>query len=447
MVPIWVLWPTSLCYQIHGDGSGRIGVAMKELITNATLLTLSGTDEPRTGEGMRSIGLVRDGAVFMEEGLIRSVGLSDLVLRDPDAKKARIHNAQGRIVMPGFIDCHTHPVFGEARLKDFGLRTSGKSYQEIAAQGGGIVSSIRSTRGATESELTQQLLAQTYRFIECGTTTVETKTGYGLDKDSELKALRAIKHVAAGSPLELVPTFLGAHAIPPEYQGRPGEYIDMLIKDVLPVVVKENLAKFVDAFCEKGFFSEFECRKFLKAGADAGLGVRIHAEQLTRSGGASLAAELKAASADHLDHADEGDLIKLREAGVIAALVPGSNHFLGHKEYPDARKIIDAGVPAALATDFNPGTCPCWNMQEVISIACTRMKMSVEEAIVATTINAAHALGLGKTQGSLENGKKADVIVLDCEDYRELAYWFGSNCVAMVFKEGKLVHSERNLFA
>ncbi|PCI40650.1 MAG: imidazolonepropionase [Elusimicrobia bacterium] len=412
---------------------------MKQLITNATLLTLAGDHEPRTKGGMRSVGLIRNGAVFMDKGLIQLVGLADTVLRDPEVKKGQIHDAGGRIVMPGFVDCHTHPVFGEARLKDFGLRTSGKSYQEIAAQGGGIVSSIRSTRGATESELTQRLLDQSSRFTECGTTTIEAKTGYGLDKDSELKALRAIKHVAAGSPLEFVPTFLGAHAIPPEYQGRPGEYVDMLIKDVLPVVVQEGLAKFVDAFCEKGFFSQFECRKFLKAGADAGLGVRIHAEQLTRSRGASLAAELKAASADHLDHADAVDLVKLREAGVIAALVPGSNHFLGHRDYPDARKIIDAGVPVALATDFNPGTCPCWNMQEVISIATTQMGMTVEEAIIASTINGAHALGLGKTHGSLEKGKQADVIILDCSDYRELAYWFGSNIVSKVFKKGKLL--------
>ncbi len=420
---------------------------MKELITNATLLTLSGPNEPRMGEGMRSLGLMKDGAVFMEDGLIRSVGFKDVVMRDPDAKKALIYDAGGRIAMPGFVDCHTHPVFGEARLKDFGLRTSGKTYQEIAAQGGGILSSIRSTRGATEKELTQRLLDQTSRFIECGTTTVETKSGYGLDKDSELKALRAIKHVAAGSPLELIPTFLGAHAIPPEYKGRSGEYIEMLIKEVLPVVVKEGLARFVDAFCEKGFFSEFECRKFLKAGADAGLGVRIHAEQLTRSGGASLAAELKAASADHLDHVDEQDIVKLREAGVIAALVPGSNHFLGHKDYPDARRIIDAGVPAALASDFNPGTCPCWNMQEIISIACTRMKMTVEEAIVASTLNGAHALGLGRTHGSLENGKQADVLILDCTDYRELAYYFGANQVSAVFKRGSLVHGARKVFA
>jgi imidazolonepropionase len=416
---------------------------MKQLITNATLLTLSGPDEPRAAEQMRSIGLIRDGAVFMEDGLIRSVGLSDVVLRDPDARKARIHDAEGRVVMPGFVDCHTHPVFGEARLKDFGLRTSGKTYQEIAAEGGGIVSSIRSTRGATESELTQRLLEQSYRFLESGTTTVEAKSGYGLDKDSELKALRAIKHVAAGSPLEFVPTFLGAHAIPPEYRGRPAEFVDMLIKEVLPVVVREDLARYVDAFCENGFFTSFDCRRFLEAGASAGLGVRIHAEQLTRSGGAALAADLKAASADHLDHADETDLAKLREAGVVAALVPGSNHFLGHADYPDARKIIDAGVPAALATDFNPGTCPCWNMQEVISIATTRMKMSVEEAIAASTINAAHALGLSKTVGSLENGKQADVIVLSCRDYRELAYWFGANQVDLVFKKGKLVYDAK----
>lgn len=283
------------------------------------------------------------------------------------------------------------------------------------------------------------LLAAARRFLECGTTTIEAKTGYGLDKDSELKALRVIRHVSAGTPLEIVPTFLGAHAVPPEYAGRSGEYLDMLIRDVLPVVREQKLARFVDAFCEKGYFAAEESERFLSAGARAGLGVKVHAEQLSRSGGALLAGRLKAVSADHLDNAADDDLGVLREAGTIACLVPGSNHFLGQGAYPPARRILDAGVPVALATDFNPGTCPCWNMQEVISLAAFRMKMTPEEALSAATINGAYAVGLGKTHGSLEPGKSADILVLDCEDYREIPYWFGANLVRSVYKGGKLV--------
>ncbi|MFH1725680.1 MAG: imidazolonepropionase [Elusimicrobiota bacterium] len=420
---------------------------MKHLITNATLLTLSGPDVPRAGKDANRVGLIRNGALLLAEGRIAAVGLMDLVMQHPDARKGRVYDAGGRVVMPGFVDSHAHPVFASPRLKDFVLRSQGKSYQEIAAEGGGILSSIRDVRGTTERELSLKLLERTQRFVECGTTTLEAKTGYGQDKDSELKALRAIKHVAAGSPLELVPTFLGAHAIPPEYQGKPGDYIDMLCAEVLPVVAEEGLARFVDAFCERGYFTARECERFLGAGKDAGLSVKIHAEQLSRSGGAGVAARLKAVSADHLDHVDDNDLARLKESGTVAGLVPGSNHFLGLKEYPPARRILDAGLPVALATDFNPGSCPCWNMAEILSIATVRMRMTPEEAITAATINGAHALGLGKTHGSLEVGKEGDAIVLDCADYRELPYWFGANLVAAVFKRGTLVHSAVELRA
>jgi len=418
---------------------------MKNLITNAALLTFAGSDAPRAGAEMGSLGLVRNGALLMDGETIAAVGLKDVVMKHPDARKGRIFDAAGRVVMPGFVDSHTHPVFGAARLKDFGLRARGKGYEEIAAQGGGIVSSINAVRGATEAELTERLLDQTQRFLECGTTTIEAKTGYGLDKDSELKALRAIKHVAAGGRLEIVPTFLGAHAVPPEYEGRPSEYVAMLLRDVLPVVVEEGLARYADAFCERGYFSAEDAETFLKACAEAGLGVKVHAEQLSHWGGTRVAARLKAVSADHLDHVDDGDLALMKDAGVIASLVPGSNQFLGMKDFPPARKIIDAGVPVALATDFNPGSCPCWNMQEILSIACTRMGMTPEEALTAATINGAYAAGLGKTHGSLETGKSADVVVMECEDPVELSYWFGANLAGMVFKKGRLVHSVSEL--
>lgn len=376
----------------------------------------------------------------MGEGKILAVGPQDFVLREPGAKEAFRLDARGRVVVPGFVDSHTHPVFAEARLKDFALRTRGKSYEEIAAEGGGIVSSIHAVRGASEEELTRGLAARAKKFLECGTTTIEAKSGYGLDKASELKSLRAIKHVRAGSPLEIVPTFLGAHAVPAEYRGRAEDYVDMLLRDVLPAVAQEGLAEYADAFCEKGYFTRELTERFLLACSKAGLGVRVHAEQLSRSGGAVAAARLGAASADHLDYAEDGDLALLKAAGTIAALLPGSNHFIGLKDYPPARRILDAGLPVALATDYNPGSCPCWNMQEIISLACTRMGMTPEEAITAATINGAYALGRGRTHGSLESGKAADAVVMDCEDYRELAYWFGANLAAVVYKGGRLVY-------
>jgi imidazolonepropionase len=394
---------------------------------------------------MSSLAVVRKGAILMGEGKILAVGPEAAVMSRNDARTALRFNADDRVVMPGFVDSHTHPVFGASRLKDFDLRLRGKSYEEIAAEGGGIVSSIKAMRGTTEEDLTRDLSKRAKSFIECGTTTIEAKTGYGLDKNSELKALRVIKHVNAGSPLEIVATFLGAHAIPPEYQGKPSDYITMLCNEVLPVVAEEKLASYVDAFCERGYFSPALTERFLKAGADAGLGVKIHAEQLSRSGGAQVAVKLAATTADHLDHASDDDLAQLKAAGVIASLVPGSNHFIGVKDFPPARRIVDAGLAVALATDYNPGSCPCWNMQEIISIAATQMKMTPEEAICASTINGAYAVGLGRTHGSLENDKVADVVVMECRDYREIAYWFGANLTAAVYKKGNLVFKRQGL--
>ncbi|HVE11964.1 MAG TPA: imidazolonepropionase [Elusimicrobiota bacterium] len=413
---------------------------MKHLLVNAQVLTLAGPDAPRAGKEMSALGVTRDGAVLISNGLVAAAGFKEIVLRHPDASKARLMDMGGRVVLPGFVDAHTHPVFAEPRLKDFESRLKGKTYAQIKEEGGGIVSSVNALRGATQAALAERLRRQSQRFLECGTTTIEAKSGYGLDLDSELKSLRAMRDASELTALEIVPTFLGAHAVPPEYAGRAGDYVELLCREGVPAVAKEKLARFVDVFCEKGYFSEEESERVLAAGAKAGLEVKIHAEQLSRSGGARLAAKLKARSADHLDCADAEDLARLKEAGTVAVLTPGANHFLGMAEYPPARRILDAGLPVALATDFNPGTCPCWNMQEAISLACARMRMTAEEAITAATINGAHALGLGKTHGSLEPGKQADVIVLDCEDYRELPYWFGANLVSAVFKKGTLVH-------
>ena len=285
-------------------------------------------------------------------------------------------------------------------------------------------------RKATEDELAARLGEWAGRFIECGTTTLEAKSGYGLDLDSELKCLRAIRRAAGHTALELVPTFLGAHAVAPELAHDPHGYVRRVCEEMMPVVAKEKLARFADVFCDRGYFSEPQAETVLRAALDHGLKGKIHAEQLCRSGGAAVAARVGAVSADHLDHADASDLEALRKAGVVATLVPAANYFLGLGRYPSGRRFIDAGLAVALATDFNPGTAPCWSMQFVLSLACTQLKMTPEEALCAATVNGAHALGLGATHGTLEPGKQADLIVLDARDYREACYYFGANQVA-----------------
>jgi imidazolonepropionase len=416
---------------------------MRYLIVNSSqLLMMNGPDRARHGNEMRSVGLVREGAVLVEEGKILAAGLHDIVHTHPLASKARILDAGGKVVLPGFIDSHTHPVFAGPRLKDFESRLKGKTYADIAAEGGGIISTVNGVRGASLNSLTESLRHRAGRFLECGTTTIEAKSGYGLDLDNELKMLRAIKSVNEAGPLELIATFLGAHAIPGEMKHDREGYIKRVCEEMIPAVAKEKLAVFVDVFCEKGFFTVEETQRIFQAAAQAGLKPKIHAEQLTRSASLAMALKADAVSADHLDCIDDSDLNLLSKAGTVAALVPGSNYFL-NKPYPPARRLIDAGAAVALATDFNPGSCPCWDMRMIMSIACTQMKMAPEEALVAATINGAAALGLDKTHGSLEPGKVADLVCYEAEDYRELPYYFGAPQVAWTMKRGVMVHSRR----
>lgn len=413
------------------------------LVNAGQLLTFQGAPGPRRGADLGKPGLYRGGAVLIEGDRIAAAGLRDVVARHPAAEKARLLDAGGRVVLPGFVDSHSHPVFAAPRLRDFELRARGEGYREIAAEGGGILSSVDAVRKAAEAELADGLGRWCERFIECGTTTLEAKSGYGLDLPSELKSLRAIRRAAERTALELVPTFLGAHAVPPELAADPHRYVRVLCEEMIPAVAREKLARFADVFCDRGYFSEAQAETILRAAAEHGLRPRIHAEQLGRTGGAAVAARVGAASADHLDHADAEDAAALKSAGVIATLVPAANYFLGLARYPDARRLIEAGVPVALATDFNPGTAPCWNMQMVLSLACTQLRMTPEEALAAATVNGAHALGLGDTHGRLEPGLQADLIVLDAADYREACYYFGANQVAMVMKRGAIVHSTR----
>jgi imidazolonepropionase len=340
--------------------------------------------------------------------------------------------------MPGFVDAHTHPVFAGNRAGEFEQRTEGASYAQIAAAGGGIRSTVRETRAATED----QLLAAAHRYVSWfhagGTTTIEAKSGYGLTLDDELKLLRVIRRIEG-----LVPTFLGAHEIPDEYRGRPTAYADLVIHEMLPAVSKgaagERLAEYCDVFCEPGIFSIEESRRVLSAARALGLGLRVHADQLSDSGGAALAAELRAATADHLEHTSPRGILALQSAGVQPVLLPGSVYALCSARYPNAREMIQAGLAVVLATDFNPGSSPTPSMPMILSLACTQMKMTPAEAITAATVNAACSLGRGGEIGSLETGKRADFVIHDCSDYREIAYFFGVPAVQAVYIDGRPV--------
>lgn len=413
---------------------------MATLVLNASeLLTFAGPPEPRAGAEKARLGLFRGGAVLIDQGKVVAAGLKETVSKHPLAAGARMLSAEGGVVAPGFVDAHTHPVFAEPRLDDFEGRCSGLGYAELAARGGGILWTVNGVRGASEPELAAQLRRRALAFLAAGTTTIEAKSGYGLDLDNELKLLRALRTVAERGPLEIVPTFLGAHAVPPELRGRKDEYVARVCGEMIPRVASERLAVFVDLFCETGYFDLGDLEKVAEAGSKAGLRLKVHAEQLSRLGSVAPAVKRQAVSADHLDHVSEDDLPGLAASRTVACLVPGSNYFLS-KPYPPARRLLDAGCAVALATDFNPGTCPCWDMAMIMSLACTQLRMSPAEAWVAATVNGAHAAGLGATHGSLEPGKVADLVCHDAADHREIPYWFGATRVRWVMKRGELAH-------
>ncbi len=416
---------------------------MALLILNASqILTMAGPSGPRSGKDKDTLGLVRDGAALIEKGRIIAVGPKAAVLSEPMAQGAKILSAEGRVLLPGFIDAHTHPVFAAPRLEDFEARIAGKSYAEIAAQGGGILSTVNGVRGSKEADLAKGLIRRAHNFIASGTTTIEAKSGYGLDLDNELKLLRVLRSVSACGPLEIVPTFLGAHCVPPEFQGQKEKFIERVCSQMIPRVGSEKLAVFVDLFCEKGWFDLADLERVAVAGSKAGLKLKVHCEQLSRMGSIKDALKLGAITVDHLDCVEEADITALAASKTLACLAPGSNYFL-NKPYPPARRLLDRGAAVALASDFNPGTCPCFDMRMIISIATTQMKMSPAEALVSATINGAHALGLGATHGSLEPGKSADIVCFDAEDYRELAYWFGAPRTRWVLKRGEIVYNCR----
>jgi imidazolonepropionase len=410
-----------------------------------TLRTASGKPGPRRGIDLKELGIIEGGAVLCVGGKIVLAARTKDVLVDPWVRKNRKKiveiDCAGQVVLPGFVDSHTHPVFVTPRLVDFEKRISGASYEQIAEAGGGIRSSVESVRKASKSLLAEKVLGALREMAEQGTTTVEAKSGYGLTVESEMKSLEAIREAAGRWPGTVVSTLLGAHVVPKEFLGCSQNYVEIVCKEMIPLAAKRKLAQFVDVFTDQGAFSAEDTEKIFDAAAVHGLGVRAHVCQLSRTALQSLL-RFNPASLDHLDKVNEDDIAQLARRNTVATLVPGANYFLGLEEFPPARKLIDAGVPVALATDYNPGSSPTPSMPFVLSLACTQMKMSPAEAIAAATINGAWALRLQDRKGSIEAGKDADLAVFDVEDYREIPYWFASNQCAFTVMSGTAVGSK-----
>jgi imidazolonepropionase len=405
----------------------------------AQLLTFAGQG-PRTGKELADPALIEDGAVAALDGTIVAVGRTADVLRNVDLQPGAVeYNAAGKVVLPCFVDPHTHLVYGGSREGELLQRLDGAQYLDILAAGGGILSTVRATRAATEAELVSAGRKRLDYFLQAGVGTVEAKSGYGLDTDSELKQLRAAHTLAASHPVDVVHTFLGAHAFPEEYKDNREAYVDMVIKEMLPRVAAEKLAEFCDVFCEQSVFTVEQARRILEAGKRYGLKAKIHADEIVSFGGAELAAEVGAVSADHLLQASERGIREMARAGVIAVLLPGTAFFLMKQDYAPARKMIEAGVPVALSTDCNPGSSPTQAMNLILSLACLGMKMKPAEALAAATINAACAVGRGHLVGSLETGKQADILVMDAPNYNYIPYHYGINLVEAVFKKGRQV--------
>jgi imidazolonepropionase len=407
------------------------------------LLTLaSAATGPRRGRNLRDLGIIKDGAVLCLGGKIVSVGTTRQALRDPWLKKNRKKVTEvdcgGKVVLPGLVDSHTHPVFVSPRLVDFEKRIEGASYEEIAAAGGGIRSSLERVRKAGKKLLTEKVLDALRDMATHGTTTVEAKSGYGLTVASEMKALEAIADAAGRWPGTVVATLLGAHVVPPEFSGCSQKYVEIVCTEMIPRAARRKLAQFVDVFCDTVAFSPAQTEQIFAVAARHGLRVRAHVGQLSETAVAPFL-RFDPASLDHMDHVGDNDIAVLAKHNTVTTFVPGANYFLGLSRYPLARKLIDAGVPVALATDYNPGTSPTVNMAMAMSLACTHMKMTPAEAIAAATINGAWALRLADRKGSVEAGKDADLAVFEVEDYREIAYWFGGNRCEMTVIGGEVL--------
>jgi imidazolonepropionase len=410
------------------------------IVNVGQLVTLAGPARPRVGAELRALAIIDNAAVLIENGRIAAAGrYSELKSEIPS--DATVVNAEQRCVTPGFIDAHTHLVFAGNRADEFEQRIAGATYQQIAAAGGGILRTVKLTRAASDDELLAAARRHRDWMLRGGTTTLEAKSGYGLDRDTELRMLRVLDRLNDEGPARIVPTLLAAHTVPPEFSDRRAAYIRFLTHELIPEVAAAGLARYCDAFCDDHAFTVDETRAVLTSAKQHGLGIRVHAEQFRPGTGAALAAELGAATADHLETATEETLAHLRDAGVQPVLLPGSVFALGRTQYPPARKMVELGLAVVLATDFNPGSSPIPSMPFVLSLACIQMGLSPAEALSAATINAAWSLGLGMSAGSLETGKNADFLIHEFGDYRELAYFIAAPARPRVFIEGREVNA------
>ncbi|MEP7356418.1 MAG: imidazolonepropionase [Anaerolineales bacterium] len=411
----------------------------------AQLLTLAGG--PQRGASLGALGLIEDGAVAIAGGWIVAAGPSADLRASYQA--ASTLDASSRVVLPGFVDPHTHVIWAGDRANEFEQRLAGQTYQQIMAAGGGIMSTVRHTRAASVDQLVEQARPRLRRMLAHGTTTIEAKTGYGLATEPELRQLAAIGRLAAEGPWTLLPTFIGAHAVPEEYAGRAGAYVDLVTQEMLPAAAEllaapgmaalRNLPAFCDVFCEEGAFDVAQSRQVLERGRELGFGLKIHADEFAGLGGTALAVELGAVSADHLVYTPPADILALGQGPTAAVGLPGTPFGLAQRDYTPASAILAAGGLLALASDLNPGTTWCESMQMVIALACRYMRLTPAQAIAAATINAAYAVRLDAQVGSLESGKRADVLLLDVADYRHLGYRYGTNLVQLVIKNGKVV--------
>jgi len=413
------------------------------------LVTLAGSG-PRQGPASGDLGLTSDGAVAVSAGHIVSVGATSEI-RD-SYRAPREIDAGGRVVLPGFIDAHTHPVFAGSRQDEFERRIAGATYLEIMAAGGGIMNTVRSTRKASLEQLVSDALPRLHRMLSHGTTTAEAKTGYGLSTADECKCLQAIRLLNGRQPIELVPTFLGAHAVPEEYAGRADAYVDLVAEEMLPAAAEQHSQSSgpeglawqplaCDVFCDEGAFDLEQTRRILETAKGLGMTLKLHADEFASLGAARLGAELGAVSADHLLRTPTREVTAMAQAGMVGVLLPGTPFGLGLRDYADARGMVAAGLPLALGTDLNPGTCYCESMPFIMALACRFMRLSPAEALVASTVNAACAIGRGHDLGRLQHGYAADLLILDTDDYRNLAYRFGSSLIHTVIKRGEIVFS------
>lgn len=411
------------------------------IIKNASELVTCKGSSPKKGKEMSDIGIIQGGAVVIEDGIIADVGTTDEILKKYSEADYKVIDASDKAVLPGFVDSHTHFIFGGYRADEFSWRLRGDSYMSIMERGGGITNSVRATRSTSLDKFIEDGRKRLDKMMAMGVTTVEGKSGYGLDHETEIRQLTAMKRLNESHPIDIVATFMGAHSVLPEYKGKEDEFLDFMINEVLPEVAENKLADFADIFCEKNVFSVEQSRRYLKSAQAAGLKAKIHADEIVQLGGAELAAEINAVSADHLLQASDEGIKNLAEAGVIATLLPATAFCL-KEEYARARHMIDSGCAVALATDFNPGSCFTNSIPLVIALAAINMKMSIEEIITALTINAAAAVGRNHAVGSIEKGKKADIIILEYPSVHFLPYHAAVNIVETVIKNGKIVKGE-----